>query len=194
MEEERQQHALGLADIEPALDGALGRIRVAERLARDRFEQTHLRHPDTRVRDWNGAVKHGRERGRRRLWVVLGEPQGAMTARITAVSRSCSPISARTSSTRSLSPMRTSACSAWARMCSASVCRVTSRSANSSAARKAASASSSQLRALSRSPRVPWKTIPAAGSTPARSVRPARSSHGSASCSRPRQTLAASTA
>jgi hypothetical protein len=42
MEEERQEHALGLAEIERALEGMLGRIRVAERIAGDRLEQESL--------------------------------------------------------------------------------------------------------------------------------------------------------
>lgn|GEM_PF-2628230 len=49
MKEERQEHALGLGEIERVLEGALGGTGVAERFARDRLEQEGVDRPEGQV-------------------------------------------------------------------------------------------------------------------------------------------------
>jgi hypothetical protein len=76
VDEERQEHAVELGEIEGALEGAPGGGRVAERVAGDRLQQECSHHPGRMDPDsGDRAVDDGRERGGRRLRVVLGEPQ-----------------------------------------------------------------------------------------------------------------------
>ena len=75
VEQEREQQAFRLGEIEGALEGAPGGGPVAERVAGDRLEQERLNYPEMGVRQRDGAVDDGRERLRRRLRIVLGEPQ-----------------------------------------------------------------------------------------------------------------------
>jgi hypothetical protein len=75
VDEESHEHAVGPDKIERPLQGAPGGGRVAERVACRRLQQQSRHHREGLEPD--GAVDDGRERGRRRLRVVLGEPQAA---------------------------------------------------------------------------------------------------------------------
>src|SRR5438445_13881709 len=73
--QEREQQALGLGEVQRPLEGAPGAGRVAERVAGDRLEQERLDLPEMSVLQRSRAVDDGREHGRRRLRVLLREPQ-----------------------------------------------------------------------------------------------------------------------
>jgi hypothetical protein len=71
---ERKEQAIGLGQIEPALEGASGRLPLAECVPGARLDQKGRYQP--RLMGWRGLVaEEGRERGRRRLRVVLREQQ-----------------------------------------------------------------------------------------------------------------------
>ncbi len=74
VQQERQQGAVGLGDLERALQGASGGGSVAQRVHGDRLKQESLALYGPRDHR-GGAVKHRRERDRGRFLVALGEPQ-----------------------------------------------------------------------------------------------------------------------
>ena len=74
VQQERQQHAVGLGDIERALQGALGGAGITERVPGDRLQQESLNLPGPRDHR-SGAFQDRRERDGRRSRVALGEPQ-----------------------------------------------------------------------------------------------------------------------
>ena len=74
MEQERPERAVGLRQVQRALEGAPGGGRVAERVPGDRLQQESLSQPGP-PRDGSGAVQDRREGGGGRVRVVLGEPQ-----------------------------------------------------------------------------------------------------------------------
>jgi hypothetical protein len=74
VEQERDERAVGFGGIEGVLEGAPGGVRVAECVAGDRLQQECLHHPQ-RGECGDRTVQDRRERGRRRLRVVPGEPQ-----------------------------------------------------------------------------------------------------------------------
>lgn len=73
MDQERDEHPVGLGDIKRPLKGTPGGGSVPERVARDRLEQGGRHHPHGMGPD--GAAQHGREHGRRAQRIVLGQPQ-----------------------------------------------------------------------------------------------------------------------
>jgi hypothetical protein len=75
IDQEREQQAFRLGQIEGALEGTPGGARVAERVAGDRVEQESLNLPKVRARHRRRTVEDGRQSGDRRVRVVLGEPQ-----------------------------------------------------------------------------------------------------------------------
>jgi hypothetical protein len=70
--EEREEHQVGLGQVQRALYRAPGGGGVAEFIARDRLEQGRRHHPYRM--DSDGAVQDGRQRGRRPQRVVLDQP------------------------------------------------------------------------------------------------------------------------
>ena len=70
---ESHEHTVGPGEIEHPLQGAPGGGRVAERVACRRLQQQSRHHRERLGPD--GAVDDGRERGSRRLRIVLGKPQ-----------------------------------------------------------------------------------------------------------------------
>ena len=74
VQQEPKQCAVGFGQVERALQGAPGGGRVAERVAGDRLQQERLSQP-ARPGYRRGAVENRRERGDRRVRVVLREPQ-----------------------------------------------------------------------------------------------------------------------
>jgi hypothetical protein len=75
IQQEREHQALRLGLIEGAFEGTPRGDRVAEGVAGHRVEQESLNHPKVGVRQRNGAVDDGRQRGNRRFRIVPGEPQ-----------------------------------------------------------------------------------------------------------------------
>ena len=75
VKQEREQQALGLGEIEGALEGTPDSARVPERVAGDRLKQPSLNYPETSVHQRSGAIDDRRERHRRCLRIVLGEPK-----------------------------------------------------------------------------------------------------------------------
>ena len=73
VDEEREQYKVGCGQVQRALQGACGGGRVAERIPGHRLQQGS-RHEPYRVSP-DGTVHDGRERGRRALRVVLGQPE-----------------------------------------------------------------------------------------------------------------------
>ncbi len=73
VDEEREEHEVGLGEVQCALYCVPGGARVAERLARDRLQQSSCHYPHRMGSD--GAVQYGREHSRRALRIVLGQPQ-----------------------------------------------------------------------------------------------------------------------
>ena len=49
IDQEREEQALGLGEVEGPLEGTPGGARVAERVAGDRLEQERLHHPEMGV-------------------------------------------------------------------------------------------------------------------------------------------------
>src|SRR3954452_4128066 len=62
IDEEWVEDAVGLGQIQGALEGALGGPGLAERVAGDRLQQEGVRQPEVAVRHGDGAVEYGRER------------------------------------------------------------------------------------------------------------------------------------
>jgi hypothetical protein len=73
MQQERKEHAAGCGESQGALEGAPGGGLIAERVTGDRLQQQARRYPARMAPD--GAVNDGRERGRRRQRILLGQPQ-----------------------------------------------------------------------------------------------------------------------
>ena len=73
MDQERDEHPVGLSDVKRPLKGASGGGSDPERVVQDRLEQGSLHHPYGMGPD--RAVQHGREHSRRALRIVLGQPQ-----------------------------------------------------------------------------------------------------------------------
>jgi hypothetical protein len=73
--QEREEQALGVGAVQRLLEGGPRSTRVAERVAGDRLEQGRLDIPQVGVLQRRRTVQDGREHGRRRLRVVLREPQ-----------------------------------------------------------------------------------------------------------------------
>ena len=74
VDQELNERAVGLGDIERPLKGPAGGAGVAERVLGDRVKKQSRHHP--RHRDFGDrAVQDWCERGQRRLRVLLGEPQ-----------------------------------------------------------------------------------------------------------------------
>src|SRR4051812_14004004 len=73
IDEERVEDAVGLGEIQGALEGALGGPWFAERFARDRLQQEGVRQPEIAVRHGSGAVQYRRERDGRGRRVALSE-------------------------------------------------------------------------------------------------------------------------
>jgi len=72
MDEEREEHEVGLGQVQRALYCAPGSARVAERVACDRLQQGSRHYPYRMGSD--GAIQDGRERCRRALRIVPGQP------------------------------------------------------------------------------------------------------------------------
>ena len=74
VQQEQRERAVGLGEAERAFQGPVGGALVAERVPGDRLQQESVSQPNP----WEyrgSAVKDRRERGDRRVRVVLGEPQ-----------------------------------------------------------------------------------------------------------------------
>ena len=153
VEQEREEQALGLGEIEGTLEGAPGGARVAERVAGDRLEQERLNVPEVGVRQGNRAVNDRGELGRRRGRIALGEPEDRRgIAHLPAVAlRSVQLGEGLFDALRVAQPdERLQQC---ARSRRARVCSVTSSPASRSAARNAVSAASGRPLTSSSSPR-----------------------------------------
>ena len=74
VDEEREEHAIGLGDIEGTLERAPGGGPVAECVPDDRLQHENVNQP-VRPGHGGGAVQNRRQRGGRRARVVLGQPQ-----------------------------------------------------------------------------------------------------------------------
>jgi hypothetical protein len=74
VQQEREEQAIRLAEIEPSLEGASGRLLLTERVPGARLQQESRDLPHL-MGSRGRAVEDGRERGGRRSRVVLGEPQ-----------------------------------------------------------------------------------------------------------------------
>jgi hypothetical protein len=74
VQQEQRERAVGLGEAERAFQSPPGGGRVAERLPGHRLQQERVGQPNPRECGW-GAVEDRRERGDRRVRVVLGEPQ-----------------------------------------------------------------------------------------------------------------------
>ena len=137
--EEREEHQVGLGQVQRVLYRALGGGGIAKLVARDRLEQGRRHHPYRM--DSDGAVQDGASAAvaaSGSCWTSRSSP---MALRISPPSCSRGSSSARERSTRPVSPSSTRACSMCARIGAARVCGVTSVSASCRAARKAAIAS-----------------------------------------------------
>jgi hypothetical protein len=75
VKEERHDQTLGLGEVERALQCTLGPTRIAERVARDRFDEESLNRPDPGTHRQGRLVEQGRERDRGSLRVVVCESQ-----------------------------------------------------------------------------------------------------------------------
>src|SRR6476646_11198088 len=74
VQQEREEQAIGLGEIERSLEGVSGRLPLAERVPGARLQQQSRDLPYL-MGSRGRAVQNGRERGGRRSRVVLGEPQ-----------------------------------------------------------------------------------------------------------------------
>ena len=111
LEQEQQERAVGLGQIERALQGALGGARVAERVPGDRLQQESLE--PARPAELPGAEpsRTGASAAAAACGSCWASRSTAAAMRISPRSRSCSPRPARACSARSVSPRRTRACS-----------------------------------------------------------------------------------
>jgi hypothetical protein len=74
VQQEREEQAIRLGEIESSLEGASGRLPVTERVPGAGLQQQSRDHPH--LMGFRGrAVQDGRDRGGRRWRVVLGEPR-----------------------------------------------------------------------------------------------------------------------
>ena len=74
VQQEREEQAIGLGEVEPSLEGASGSFPLTERVPGARLQQESRDQPHL-MGSRGRAVEDGRERGGRRSRVVLGEPQ-----------------------------------------------------------------------------------------------------------------------
>ena len=74
VQQEREEEAIMLGEIEPSLEGASGRLPLTERVPGARLQQ-ESRDPPHLMGFRSRAVEDGRERGGRRSRVLPGEPQ-----------------------------------------------------------------------------------------------------------------------
>jgi hypothetical protein len=74
VQQEREEQAIRLGEIEPSLEGTSGRLPLTERVPGARLQQESRDQPHL-MRSRGRAVEDGRERGGRRSRVVLSEPQ-----------------------------------------------------------------------------------------------------------------------
>src|SRR3954471_438879 len=74
VDEEWMEDAVGLGEVQGALEGALGGPLLTHPVAGDRLQQEGVRQPEVGVRHWGGAVEYWRERDGCGLWVSLSEP------------------------------------------------------------------------------------------------------------------------
>ena len=137
VQHEPQEPAVGFGQIERALEGAPGGgLVAAERIPGDRLQQERRDQPGPPAHG-SGAIQDRRERGGRRVRIVLGEPQrrGGDT-HLAAVGFA---LSVRTCSAGPVSE-GTRACTSHARVALASGCCAARCPASRSAARNAAPA------------------------------------------------------
>jgi hypothetical protein len=74
VQQEQREGPVGLDEVERAFQGPIGGLLVTERVPGNRLQQEGVSQPDPREYE-RGATKDRRERGDRRVRVVLGEPE-----------------------------------------------------------------------------------------------------------------------
>ena len=74
VQQEREEQAIRLGEIEPSLEGTSGRLPLTERVPGARLQQESRDQPHL-MGSRGRAVEDRRQRGGRRSRVVLGEPQ-----------------------------------------------------------------------------------------------------------------------